>query len=157
MTNMLGASLPGFVRAHPHVAGHTRRFKAAPAKLNRLALQIMCASGAFSAERAAARLRPGRFLGAVAFLLAAGTLAIAGDAHQIDERAWIASALSAQPDSLFTLGVDDYHPPAVVEVSPDRDGQDQFEIARLYRKSAATSKKEERRSNLNRAAAIAAR
>ena len=137
MTDMQVALRGRVVRAHPYVDGHTKRFKSEPTKLNSLALRVMCASGSFSSKRAAAvRSRPGRFFGAVALLLTAGTFAITGDAHQVDGRAWTINALSAQPDSLFTLGVDDYRPIAAPQASLGLNDQDQFEIARFYRKGS---------------------
>lgn len=124
-------------RALPYVEGESRRYKAEPTQLNELAARVMCASGAFTSESQETHFRFGRILGALALLLAAGTLAVAGDGRRVDSQAWIAQAQLAQSDTLFSLGVGDYVEPAAPAAAPQLSAQDRFEIARFLRQGAA--------------------
>src|SRR5262245_5326360 len=101
-------STAGPVRAYQHVGGQSTRFKAKPTKLTRLAARVMCASGCFTTRRRPAWSRSGHFFGALAVLLAAGTLAIAGGPSSYDRDASIALAQLALPDQMFSLGVGEY-------------------------------------------------
>ena len=130
-------SLAVATRALPYVGGESRRYKADPTALNRLAARVMCASGAFSTEGKETHFRFGRILGALALLLAAGTLAVAGDGRRVDKQAWIAQAQLAQADTLFSLGVGDYvEPPAA---APQLSAQDRFEVDRFLRQGTAAN------------------
>ena len=130
-------SLAVATRALPYVGGESRRYKADPTALNRLAARVMCASGAFSTEGKETHFRFGRILGALALLLAAGTLAVAGDGRRVDKQAWIAQAQLAQVDTLFSLGVGDYvEPPAA---APQLSAQDRFEVDRFLRQGTAAN------------------
>lgn len=128
-------------RAYPHVEGRSTRFKAEPTKLTRLAARVMCASGSFSTEHRAARSSSGRFLGALALVLAAGTLAIAGDARPVDQQARAIATQLAHSDHVLSLGVGEFLDPdaSVAEAPVTLDAQDRFEIARLFRLTAVAS------------------
>ncbi|HEY7608381.1 MAG TPA: hypothetical protein VIF14_04045 [Alphaproteobacteria bacterium] len=127
------------VRPYPYVTGPSRRFKAAPTELSRLSASVMCASGVFSTGSRPQRLRSGPFFGAVVLLLTAATLALAGDPRPADRAARPPQTLLAMSDQLFSLGVgDDRGSDARAAAAPDAlSAQDRFEIARMFRKSAA--------------------
>ena len=130
-------SLAAVARALPYVGGESRRYKAEPTQLSQLAARVMCASGAFTSEGQETHFRFGRILGALALLLAAGTLAVAGDGRRVDKQAWIAQAQLAQSDTLFSLGVGDYVEPPAAAAAPQLSAQDRFEIDRFLRQGAA--------------------
>jgi hypothetical protein len=129
-------------RALPYVSGHSRRVKAAPTALTATTAAMMCASGVFSTEGQVQRFRPGRFIAAIAVALTAATLAIAGDQRPAAETARGSHLLLAQSDALYSLGVGDYtNAGELAALAPAAapaalDSQDQFEIARMFRRAA---------------------
>jgi len=130
-----------FVRPIPHVSGQSRRVKAAPTVLTPTAAAMMAASGAFRTKTEAPSFRPWRFAAAAALVLTAATLAVAADQRPADESARGAHLLLAQSDAFVSLGVGDYAG-ALSELAPAAapaplDGQDRFEVERMFRLSGA--------------------
>jgi len=128
-------------RPLPYVGGESTRFKAAPKPLNRTAAKVMCASGAFNGNGAAAKLRSGWFLGAAVAIVAVGSLAIAHGAPPAEQPAPVAAAAASLADLAPSLGLGDHV--AVQRAEAPQDGtqylsaQDRYEIDRFYRMSGA--------------------
>jgi hypothetical protein len=126
------------VRALPHVSGHSRRVKAAPTVLTPTVAAMMSASGVFSTKSQPKAFRPGRFIAALAFVLTAATLAIAGDPGAGRHDAPVQVALSEQ---LLSLGVAELGVAELGDLAPSAGPaaklgpQDQFEIDRMFRLS----------------------
>jgi hypothetical protein len=95
----------------------------------------MSASGVFSTNGQGKPFRPGRFIAALAFVLTAATLAIAGDpgTGRVD------APPLAVSEQLLSLGVTEYS--GLNELAPaagpsDRLGaQDRFEVERMFRRA----------------------
>lgn len=140
MKRTLTSTAPDTVRARPHVSGQTTRYKAEPAKLTALSARVMCASGSFTSEQRAERFRPGRFIGALALLVAAGTFALAHDPRSAEQQnARVIGMQLADAEHLFSLGAGDYSRPAESTAEVTLDAQDRFEIDRMFRLTAAAS------------------
>ena len=145
---------PAPVSAFPHVGGQTIRFKAEPAKLTGVALRVMAASGNFGYPRSAAPSKAGLWFGAVAVLMAAGAIAIAGGGALTSDRssahvqAVVTKAPPAQVES------QDAEEPVLAEapVTPSEtvtktapvqaraselNSQDRFEIDRFHHRATA--------------------
>lgn len=133
-----------FVRAFPHVGGQSRRVKAAPTALTPTAAAMMGASGAVSTKTQAPSFPAWRFAAAALLVLSAATLAIAGDQRSNIESARGAHMLLALSDAFTSLGVGEYaagladlEPAAAPAPAVPLDGQDRFEVERLFRLSGA--------------------
>jgi hypothetical protein len=129
---------PTAIRAFPHVSGQTTRFKAEPTKLTGAAARVMAASGNFSTTRGAPRSSSGILLGALVLVVAAGALAVTGDARPVGGEARVTATQLALSDHLLSLGAGEYMDPAASAAkAPDTlDAQDRFEIDRLFRLTA---------------------
>ena len=103
----------------------------------------MCASGVFITDGQVQRLRLGRFIAAVAVVVTAATLAVAGDQRPSDDSARANHLLLAQSDALSSLGVGEYTGASELAdlapaAAPDTLGaQDRFEIERMFRRSGS--------------------
>ncbi|MBL8662238.1 MAG: hypothetical protein JNM29_05395 [Candidatus Odyssella sp.] len=133
-----------FVRAFPHVGGQSRRVKAAPTALTQTAAAMMGASGVICTKTRAPSFPARRFAAAALLVLSAATLAIAGDQRWSGDSARGAHMLLAHSDAFASLGVGEYGaalselaPAAAPAPAAPLDGQDRFEVERLFRLSGA--------------------